>query len=197
MFAEDPRAEWVARRGRAAGAGDRRLGRAGRRLRGRVRRSSARHDAAAAHAGGRARATKRSWPSADKALETNIEILKLDENNAQAIAALERLYLRDRALRRAARHLREEAARSRRDKDGAEGDPLQDRVDLRGRDQGRREGDRRLPGDPRRRRRRAAGATARSIASTSRPQQWKELADGHPARAVAGAAGRQRARSSS
>src|SRR5207302_3367537 len=30
----------------------------------------------------------------DKALATNTEILKLDENNAQAIAALERLYLR-------------------------------------------------------------------------------------------------------
>lgn len=41
-----------------------------------------------------ARVQEEELAEPDKALDTNTEILKLDENNAQAIAALERLYLR-------------------------------------------------------------------------------------------------------
>src|SRR4051812_43290217 len=41
-----------------------------------------------------ARVQEEELAEPDKALATNTEILKLDENNAQAIAALERLYLR-------------------------------------------------------------------------------------------------------
>ncbi len=41
-----------------------------------------------------ARVQEEELAEADKALATNTEILKLDENNGQAIAALERLYLR-------------------------------------------------------------------------------------------------------
>ncbi|HEX8952832.1 MAG TPA: tetratricopeptide repeat protein, partial [Polyangia bacterium] len=41
-----------------------------------------------------ARVQEEELAEPDKALATNVEILKLDENNAQAIAALERLYLR-------------------------------------------------------------------------------------------------------
>ena len=41
-----------------------------------------------------ARVQEEELAEPDKALQTNVEILKLDENNAQAIAALERLYLR-------------------------------------------------------------------------------------------------------
>ncbi|MGZ3440256.1 MAG: hypothetical protein ACXVDD_12105, partial [Polyangia bacterium] len=41
-----------------------------------------------------ARVQEEELAEPDKALSTNVEILKLDDNNAQAIAALERLYLR-------------------------------------------------------------------------------------------------------
>ena len=121
-----------------------------------------------------ARVQEEELAEPDKALATNTEILKLDENNAQAIAALERLYLRteryDELL-----GIYEKKLAPRERQGSAEGDPLQGRVDLRAGDQGQRQGDRRLPGHPQGLRAtscRRYRALDRIYVAT---QQWKEL----------------------
>ncbi len=90
-FAEDPAAEWaraeVERLGKETGAWGELVGA---------------YEAAYPKLGGAtklplmlvvARVYEEELAEADKALSTNVEILKLDENHPQAIAALERLYL--------------------------------------------------------------------------------------------------------
>ncbi len=109
-----------------------------------------------------ARVIEKEQGDIDRALEMTRQILVLDERNEHALDALERLYLgkgRFQELLDIYEKKLELSERSRR----AHRDPVEDRSALRGRGQGRQEGDRRVPGDPRRRGRRAErAALARS-----------------------------------
>ena len=124
-----------------------------------------------------ARVIEKEQGDVDRALDMNRQILAIDERNEQALDALERLYLgkgRFEELLEIYEKKLELTARRRR----ADRDPVEDRPALRGRDQGRQEGDRRVPGDPRRRRRRAERAAL--ARSDLRPQPAVEGAGRHP-----------------
>ena len=112
-----------------------------------------------------ARVIEKEQGDVDRALEMNRQILEIDEGNEQALDALERLYLgkgQFQELLDIYEKKLELTDRRRR----ADRDPVEDRPALRGRGQGRQEGDRRVP-----RRSSTPPATsrprcARSIAST-------------------------------
>ena len=177
-----------ARGARAARQGDGRLDRARRRLRSGVRQG--RPTIACRSCWSWRACRKRSRPSRTRRSPPTSRSSSSTSNNAQAHRRARALVPAHRALRRAARHLREEA-RARERQGSAERDPLQGRVDLRGRDQGRREGDRGLSGHPRGQPATSCRRSARSIASTWRRAVEGAVAGDH-ARAQARAAGRQR-----
>ena len=104
-----PRGRVDPRAGRAAGAGDRRLDRAGRRLRGalpKFERPAPRRCRSCWWWRG---CIERELGEIDARSRPTAPILELDERNEQALDALERLYLGKGDYARAARHLRAEA----------------------------------------------------------------------------------------
>ena len=113
-----------------------------------------------------ARVIEQEQGDVERALDMNRRILEIDEGNEQALDALERLYLGkgqfEELLGIYAKKLELSERRRRADRD-----PVEDRPALRGRGQGRRQGDRRLPGHPRRRPATSRPRCAASIASTS------------------------------
>ena len=138
-----------------------------------------------------ARVYEEQLGDADQALETNRQILELDENNAQAIAALERLYLKTERYPELL-GIYEKKLELGAGPGAAEGDPLQDRPPLRERDQGLRRRPSRayqaildgMDGET------SCRPGGRSIASTPRRAQWKELQATIPRELDAGRSGR-------
>ena len=175
-----PRDEQTHRRRRARREGDRRAGT--RSSRPTARRSTQADDAGDARArdhaapAARSRARRRGAAASTRRSPVYRAVYDADSENADALAALERLYRADVALRRAPRHLREAARaldRSRRE----EADQLRDREALRDRAQGSRRARSTRTTASSRTSRPTRTRSRRSTSSTGSSSDWEPYVD--------------------